>query len=60
MPDNPDDYRARQPYLLTAAAAYDTVREIQAKVQRKLQRQEVAVISEEVQTTTQRPSRPSR
>ena len=47
--DNPDDYRKRQSYLPDCSSQlYDTVREIQAKVQRKLQRmQEVAVISEE-------------
>jgi hypothetical protein len=47
--ENPDDYRKRQSYLPDCSSQlYDTVREIQAKVQRKLQRmQECAIISEE-------------
>jgi len=47
--DNPDDYRKRQSYLPDCSSQlYDTVREIQSKVQRKLQRVvECAVISEE-------------
>ena len=48
--DNPDDYKKRQSYLPDLSSPlYDTVRELQAKVQRKMQRmQECAVISEEV------------
>jgi len=51
--DNPDDYRKRQSYLPDCSSQlYDTVRDIQAKVQRKLQRtQECAIISEEVRST---------
>jgi len=51
--DNPDDYRKRQSYLPDCSSQlYDTVRDIQAKVQRKLQRaQECAIISEEVHST---------
>lgn len=48
--DNPDDYRKRQSYLPDCSSQlYDTVRDIQSKVQRKLLRaQECAIISEEV------------
>ena len=47
--ENPDDYRKRQSYLPDfSSQLYDTVRDIQSKVQRKLQRmQECTVISEE-------------
>lgn len=47
--ENPDDYKKRQSYLPDfSSPLYDTVRDLQAKVQRKLQRvQECAVISEE-------------
>ena len=48
--ENPEDYRKRQSYLPDCSSQlYDTVRDLQAKVQRKLQRiQECSVISEEV------------
>ena len=48
--ENPDDYRKRKSYLPDCSSQlYDTVRDLQSKIQRKLQRMhECAAISEEV------------